>query len=120
MVTEFQRLTTPRTWGPEAVQDHSAWNVEGHHVTSQAGGAAAREDSGSLLDRGPIDLCVLGSQRLILTGTLPCALNSALRGDHCPAVGLEPGPTRDLTLTLTPTPTPPSRTLHQKLSLPRR
>ena len=26
--TQFQRVTTPRAWGPEAVQAHSAWNPE--------------------------------------------------------------------------------------------
>ena len=79
-------------------------------------GAAAREDSGGLLDQGPIDVCGLGSQRLILTGTLPCALNSTLRGDHCPAVGSAPGASWDLTLTLT---LPRTGTLHQNLRLPR-
>ena len=47
-------------------------------------------------------MCGRGSQRGILTGTVPCALNSALRGDHCPAVGSAPGTSWDLTLTLTP------------------
>ena len=76
--------------------------------------AAAREDSGGLLGQGPIDVCGFGSENRILTGTVPCALNSALRGDHCPEVGLPSGASRDLTLTLRRT-----RTLHQNLSLPR-
>ena len=36
MGTQFQRLTTPRAWGPEAVQADSTWNLEAHHVVSQA------------------------------------------------------------------------------------
>ena len=46
-------------------------------------------------------MCGRGSQRGILTGTVPCALNSDLRVDHCPAVGSAPGTSWDLTLTLT-------------------
>ena len=61
-------------------------------------------------------MCGRGSQRGILTGTIPCALNSALRGDHCPAVGSAPGTSWDLTLTLT---LPRTGTLHRNLSLPR-
>ena len=36
MGTQYQRLTTPRAWGTQAVQTHSAWNLEDHHVISQA------------------------------------------------------------------------------------
>ena len=36
MGTQFQRLTTPRAWGPEAVQADSAWNMEAHHDVSQS------------------------------------------------------------------------------------
>ena len=61
-------------------------------------------------------MCGRGSQRGILTGTVPCALNSALRGDHCPAVGSAPGTSWDLTLTLT---LPRTGTLPRNLSLPR-
>ena len=61
-------------------------------------------------------MCGRGSQRGILTGTVPCALNSALRGDHCPAVGSAPGTSWDLTLTLT---LPRTWTLPRNLSLPR-
>ena len=78
--------------------------------------AAAGKDSGGLLDQGPIEVCGLGSQRRILTGTVPCALNSAFRGGHCPAVGSAPGASWDLTLTLT---LPRTGTLHRNLSLPR-
>ena len=73
--------------------------------------AAAREESGGPLDQGPIDVCGLGTQRRILTGTVPWALNAALRGDHCPAVGSAPGTSWDLTLTLTqPKPGPSPET----------
>ena len=34
--TQFQHLTTPRACGTEAVQADSAWNLEAHHVISQA------------------------------------------------------------------------------------
>ena len=61
----------------------------------------AQKDALVLPDQGPIESGGLGSQRLMLTGTLPCALNSALRGDHCTAVGSAPGASLDLTLTLT-------------------
>ena len=80
--------------------------------TGQA--AAAREDSRGFLDQGPIDVCGLGSKRLILTVTIAFVLKSALRGDHSPAVGLAPGASRDLTLTLTGQLT---GTLYQNLTL---
>ena len=79
-------------------------------------GCSCRVLSGGILHRGPIDVCGLGSQRLILTGTLPCALHSALRGDFCPAVRSAPGASWDLTLTLT---LPGTGTLQGNLSLPR-
>ena len=78
--------------------------------------AAARKDSGGLLDHGRNNMCGLGSQRGIATSTVPCALNSVLRGHHCPAVGSVPGTSWDLTLTLT---LPRTRTLHRNLSLAR-
>ena len=61
-------------------------------------------------------MCSRRSQRGILTGTVPCALNSTLQGDHCPAVGSAPGTSWVLTLTLTLLRT---GTLHRNLSLPR-
>ena len=78
--------------------------------------APAREDSGGLLDQGPIEVCGRGSQRRILAGTVPSALNSALRGDHCPGLCSVLGASWELTLTLT---LPRTGTLHRKLSLPR-
>ena len=36
MGTLFQRLITPRALGPESVQADLAWNLEAHHVVSQA------------------------------------------------------------------------------------
>ena len=78
--------------------------------------AAALEDSGGLLVQGLKDACGFGSQRGILTGTVPCALNSDLQGDHGPAVGSAPGASWDITLTL---PLSLSRNLHRNLSLPR-
>ena len=61
-------------------------------------------------------MCDRGSQRGILTGTGPCALNSFLRGNHCPAVGSAPGTSWDLTLTLN---LPRTGTLRRNISLPR-
>ena len=90
----------------------SACNLKAHHVISQAW-CSCPEDSGGLLDQGPIDVCGLGSQRRILNGTFPCALNSALWGDDCPAVCSAPRASWDLSLTL-----PRTVTLHQTLSLP--
>ena len=63
-----------------------------------------------------MDVCGRGSQSRIITGTVRWALNSALRGDHCPSVGSAPGDLWGLTLTLNLART---RTLHQNLSLPR-
>ena len=79
-------------------------------------GCSSGEDSGSLLDRGRNNMCGRGSQRGILTGTVSCALNSALQGDHCPAVGSAPGTSWGLTLTIT---LPRTGTLPRNLSLPR-
>ena len=56
------------------------------------------------------------SQRGILTGTVPFALNSGLRRDHCPPVGSTAGTSWDLTQTLT---LPRTGTLPRNLSLPR-
>ena len=60
-------------------------------------------------------MCGRGSQRGILTGTVPCALNSALPGDHCPAVGSASGTSWDLIITLT---LPRTGTVPRNLSLP--
>ena len=77
---------------------HGTWKLTAGVFPGPA--AAAREDSGGLLDQGPIDVCGLGSQRLILTGRLLCALHSAFQGDYCLAVRSAPGASWDLTLTL--------------------
>ena len=79
-------------------------------------GCSFRENPGGLLDQGRINVYGLGSQTGILTGTVPCALNSSLRGEHGPAVGSTPGTSCDLNLTLT---LPRSGTLHRNLRLPR-
>ena len=61
---------------------HGTWKLTAGVLPGPA--AAAREDSGGLLDQGPVDVCGLGSQRLILTGTLPCALHSETDLCHFP------------------------------------
>ena len=115
MGTQFQRLTAARAWDPEAVQSHMALNPEAHHAVSQARLHLPERIPEASSTRGPIDVCGVGSRRGILTGTVPCALNSALRGDHCPAVSSAPGDLWGLTLTLNRART---GTLHQNLSLP--
>ena len=79
-------------------------------------GWSSQENSGGLLDQRRIDVYGLGSQRGILTGTVPCAFNSSLWGEHFIAVGSTPGTSWDLNLTLT---LPRFGTLHRNLSLPR-
>ena len=115
MGSQYQHLTPPHAWGPEAVQIHSAWKPEAQHAVSRPGcscpGGFRRPPR-----PGPMDVCGLGSQSMILTGTLPCALHSALRGDFCPAERSAPGASWDLTLTLT---LPRTGTLQGNLSLPR-
>ena len=61
-------------------------------------------------------MCGCGSQRGILTGTVFCALKSALRGVHCIAMGSAPGTSWELTLSLT---LPRTGNLPRNLSLPR-
>ena len=114
MGTQFQRLTAARAWDPEAVQCHTALNPEAHHAVSQARLHLPERIPEASSTRGPIDVCGVGSQRGILTGTVPCALHSALRGDQCPAVSSAPGDLWGLTLTLNLART---GTLHQNLSL---
>ena len=114
MGTQFQHLTAARAWDP-AVQSHMALNPEAHHAVSQARLHLPERIPEASSTRGPIDVCGVGSRRGILTGTVPCALNSALRGDHCPAVSSAPGDLWGLTLTLNLART---GTLHQNLSLP--
>ena len=53
--------------------------------------------------------------KLILNGTLPCALNSALQGHQIPAVVLAPGVFWELNLTLN---LPLTGTHHQNLRQP--
>ena len=115
MGTQFQRLTAARAWDPEAVQSHMALNPEAHHAVSQARLHLPERIPEASSTRGPIDVCGVGSRRGILTGTVHCALNSALRGDHCPVVSSAPGDLWGLTLTLNLART---GTLHQNLSLP--
>ena len=115
MGTQLQRLTAARAWDQEAVQSHMALNPEAHHAVSQARLHLPERIPEASSTRGPIDVCGVGSRRGILTGTVPCALNSALRGDHCPAVSSAPGDLWGLTLTLNLART---GTLHQNLSLP--
>ena len=93
-----------------------ALNPEAHHAVSQARLHLPERIPEASSTRGPIDVCGVGSQRGILTGTVPCALNSALQEDHCPAVGSASGSSWDLTLTLT---RPRTGTLPRNLSLPR-
>ena len=85
----------PRAWGPEAVQADSPRHLEAHHVISQARLQLPRGLRRPPRPREEHHVWP-GSQRGILTGTVTCTLNSALRGDHCPAVGSAPGTSWDL------------------------
>ena len=116
MGTQYQHLTPPHAWGPEAVQAHSAWNTEAQSRSSPRPGCSCPGGFRRPPRPGPMDVCGLGSQSMILTVTLPCALHSALRGDFCPAERSAPGASWDLTLTLT---LPRTGTLQGNLSLPR-
>ena len=80
------------------MQAHSSWNLEAHHVVSHPGYSCPKRFQRPP-DQGPIDLGGLGSQRLILTGTLPCALNLAFQGVHFTSVGSVPRAFSNLTLT---------------------
>ena len=100
MGTQFQRLTTPRAWGSEAVQADSAWNMEAHDDVPTPGFSCPR-GLRRPFDQGPIEVCDLGSQRRILTGTVQCDLKRAFRGDDCHVVGSGPGAAWDLNLTVT-------------------
>ena len=115
MGTQFQRLTASRAWGPEAVQADSARNLEAHRVVSQA-----RLQLGRGLRRPPQpreEQHVWPWQpKRDPDRHRPLCPNSALRGDHCPAVGSAPGTSWDLTLTLT---LPRTGTRPRNLSLPR-
>ena len=113
MGTQFQRLTASHASGPEACRltRQGTWKLT---KSFPRPGCSSQEDCGGLLDRGRNNMCGRGSQRGILTGTVPCAFNSVLRGDHCPAVGSAPGTSWDLTLTI-----PRTETLPRILSLPR-
>ena len=108
MGTQFQRLTAARAWDPEAVQSHMALNPEAHHAVSQARLHLPERIPEASSTRGPIDVCGVGSRRGILTGTVPCALNSALQRDQwVPCCGFGAGASWDLTLIL-----PRNGTLH--------
>ena len=77
-------------------------------------GCSAREDCCCLLNQGLIEVCGLGSKRRILTGTVLCALNSALGETPALLWVRAPENTWDLTLTLS---LPRTGTLHRNLSL---
>ena len=59
MGTQFQRLKTPRALGPEAVQADLAWNLEAHHVVSQAGLHLPEKFPETSSSRGPITCVAL-------------------------------------------------------------
>ena len=62
MGTQFQRLTTPRAWGPEAVQAHKAWNLEAQHVVSQAGLQLTQRIPEASSTRGPLTCVTLAAK----------------------------------------------------------
>lgn len=71
MGSQYQHLTPPHAWGPEAVQAHSAWNLDAQLVISHGGL--------KLLERIPEPSSMRGTSTCV---AVPSALISALRGDH--------------------------------------
>ena len=71
MGTQLHHLTTPRPWGAQAVQSHSAWNLDAQLVISHVGL--------KLLERIPEPSSMRGTSTCV---AVPSALISALRGDH--------------------------------------
>ena len=78
MGTQFHRLTRPRAWGPKEVR-HTRLGTWKPTVSFSRLGCSCLRGFRCLLDQGPIDVCGHGSQILILTVTVPCALNSSLQ-----------------------------------------
>ena len=62
MGTQFQRLTAARAWGPEAVQAHTAWNLEAHHAVSQAGLHLPKRIPEASSTRGPSKCVALAAK----------------------------------------------------------
>ena len=85
---------------------HGTWNItmwfpKCVYKRHMCPSVSTREYFWDLPEERPIELCGLGTQRLILTGILPCVLHSALHGDKC-SVGVSvPAASWDLILTLT-------------------
>ena len=67
----------------------------------QSVSVSTREYFWGLPKERPVQLSGLGTQRLILTGTLPCVLHSALHGDKCTVGVSVAGASWVLSLTLT-------------------
>ena len=67
---------------------HGTWNIT---MSFQKRDYNCTRGFLSLTEGRPIHLPGLGTQRLILTGTLLCVLHSALQGDNCSAVRSVPG-----------------------------
>ena len=62
MGTQFQQLTTPRAWDGEAVQAASSWNLEAHHVVSQARLQLTKRIPEASSTRGPITCVALADK----------------------------------------------------------
>ena len=54
MGTQLQPLRTPGPWGRKAVQADSAWNLDAHHVVSQAGLQLSQRIPEASSTKGPI------------------------------------------------------------------
>ena len=89
--------------------------MEAQHVVSQAG-LQLTERIRRCPRPGSHRLVWPWQPTLILTVTIPCAFNSDLRGDHCPAVDSALGESWDVTFTLT---LPLIGKLDRNISLPR-
>ena len=71
MGTQLHHLTTPRPWGAQAVQAHSAWNLDAQLVISHVGL--------KLLERIPEPSSMRGTSTCV---AVPSALISALQAHH--------------------------------------
>ena len=115
MGTQFQRLTTSRAWGPEAVQADSARNLEAHLVVSLARLQLPRGFQRPPRPREEQHVWPWQPKR-DPDRHRPLCPQLSPPGRPLPSCGSVPGTSRNLTLTLT---RPRTGTLPRNLSLPR-
>ena len=116
MGTQLHHLTTPRAWGAEVVQAHSAWNLDAQQVVSHGGLKLLERIPEPSSMRSP-STCVALAANTDPEHHHPFYPHLSPAGRPWPAVGLVSGAYCVLTLTLT---VPLTETLHQNLRLPRK